>query len=82
MLCAFDLIELDGDDLRRSSIEYRKPDVGYRVLDRRDVDRFDCVKSTLRFRRTSEVGKSTEPYLLRADQTTVQTRIDSYGRKR
>ena len=24
MLCAFDLIELDGEDLRRSSIEYRK----------------------------------------------------------
>src|SRR5438874_6599274 len=24
VLCAFDLIELDGDDLRRSSIEYRK----------------------------------------------------------
>ena len=24
MLVAFDLIELDGDDLRRSSIEYRK----------------------------------------------------------
>jgi bifunctional non-homologous end joining protein LigD len=23
-LCAFDLIELDGEDLRRSSIEYRK----------------------------------------------------------
>jgi len=30
VLCAFDLIELDGDDLRRSSIEYRKrrPDLG------------------------------------------------------
>ncbi len=24
VLCAFDLIELDGEDLRRSSIEYRK----------------------------------------------------------
>jgi ATP-dependent DNA ligase len=24
VLCAFDLIDLDGDDLRRSSIEYRK----------------------------------------------------------
>jgi bifunctional non-homologous end joining protein LigD len=24
VLCAFDLVELDGEDLRRSSIEYRK----------------------------------------------------------
>jgi bifunctional non-homologous end joining protein LigD len=24
VLCAFDLIELDGEDLRRSSVEYRK----------------------------------------------------------
>ena len=28
MLCAFDLIELDGEDLRRSSIEYRKRKLG------------------------------------------------------
>jgi ATP-dependent DNA ligase len=28
VLCAFDLIELDGEDLRRSSIEYRKRKLG------------------------------------------------------
>jgi bifunctional non-homologous end joining protein LigD len=28
VLCAFDLIELDGEDLRRSSIEYRKRKTG------------------------------------------------------
>jgi ATP-dependent DNA ligase len=40
VLCAFDLIELDGEDLRRSSIEYRKRKLAKRALGRTKVVRF------------------------------------------